>query len=74
MQPLLAAVDLVDSFVKSSPQVDVLKASSLATTLELRLHAVNITDADPGNSALRADSPLGVIHSVREVFKAIKLH
>ncbi len=50
--------------MKASPQVLVLKASGLSAAHELRLHTVDIADADVGHGAFRADAPLGVVHGV----------
>jgi len=64
MRPALAVIDLINCQVKACPQVLVLKARGLSAAHELRLHTVDIADADIGQGALRADTPLGVVHGV----------
>ena len=60
--------------MKAIPQGRILETRGLSAAHELRLHAVDVTDADPGNRALRADSPLCVVHCVLVLSEAIQLH
>jgi hypothetical protein len=61
---LLAAVNLINCFMKAGPQVQVLKACGLSTAQKLRLHTVDIADADKWNGALGTYAPLCMVHSI----------